>query len=545
MSVDITCAEWVERLPEYVAGLCGASERKRIERHLSTCDRCRAELDLWRAIGEAVEVDVVAVPPDTRAIEDWFRLVAQLPVYRSQPPSNSTFTASGGQLVRHDRLRTIELDESPTVHPEQNFPLPPAQLPIRRWMGPIGVVAALLIVALGATLFASHASRRSMPGPSGATPGLVNVQPGPPLPEGVTMTSVTLAARSAYWATGFVKDKATGQEGTGVILRFSDGKWTQVGDLLQAGHLNGLTMISATEGWAWGADTDQTGLILHISNGAWQRVAAPAVNRKGEPQFIRMRSATDGWLVMGNPKTADGNTTPSTLLHYSDGAWLPVQSPLSFFWDIAAVGPGEAWMLGSDAQSQLIVHVKSGETIVTLRMPASYNAGDIGLEHLRAQAPSDVWATGIRYSAAPATSINWLVSSTPALYHYDGASWQPVSPGDLRVPTGVQQVLIVPYSGMWATRSIMTSDVPGQHAATRRQIQALYQMDQGVWREVPLPYGDLSDFVIIADASTTTDVWAEGAYPVWTPNANGTGGSGGTYPVLLHYVNSEWTEYGR
>jgi anti-sigma factor RsiW len=545
MSVDITCAECVERLPEYVSGLGDADERERIERHIQTCDRCRAQLTLWRAIGEAMEQDIATVPPDTREVEGWSRLVAQLPARHAKAAATSIAPVSGEQHMRRDHLRTIELDEDTAHYPDQGLLLPPVSRPARRWMAPVGVIAALLIIALGATLFASHASRRSVPAPGGSTPIAANVQPGPPLPQGVTMTRVTLAAPGEYWATGFVKDQATGQEDTGVILRFSGGKWTQVGDLLQSGHVDGIEMVSPTEGWAWGGDTNETGLLLHISNGAWQRIAAPAVNRKGAPQLIRMSSATDGWLVMTNPKTADGDTTPSTLLHYSNGAWLPVQSPLSFFWDIAAVGPGEAWVLGSDAQSQLIVHLKSGEAIVTLRMPASYNAGDIGLEHLRAQAPSDVWATGIRYSAAPATSINWLVSSTPALYHYDGASWQPVLPGDLRVPTGVQQVQIVPYSGMWATRSIMTSDVPGQHAATRRQIQALYQIDQGVWREVPLPYGDLSDFGVIADASTAGDIWAEGTYPVWTPNANGTGGSGGTYPVLLHYVNGVWTEYGR
>jgi hypothetical protein len=404
----------------------------------------------------------------------------------------------------------------------------------------------LLIVALGGMLFASHASRRSTPAPGGATPGLVNAQPGPPLPEGVTMTSVTLAAPGAYWATGFIKDEATDRENTGVILRFSNGKWVQVGDTLHSGYVNGVEMVSATEGWAWGGDTDEKGLLLRISNGAWQRVTAPAVNRKGAPQFVSMSSPNDGWLVMQNPKTTNGDTTPSSLLHYSNGVWNPVQSPLSYYWDVAAIGPGEAWMLGDDAESQLIVHATSGKAVVVLRFPVSYkaNAGDIGLERLRALAPNDVWATGIRYSAAPATSVNWLASSTPVVYHYDGASWQTV---DTHAPAGAQWIEVVSASDLWATRSVMTSTFPGQHAPTTRQIQALYHFSNGAWREVPLPYGDLRGFVVIADASTSTDIWAQGAYPFVNASTdpNSTSRSGGLYPVLLHYLNGEWREYGR
>jgi hypothetical protein len=224
---------------------------------------------------------------------------------------------------------------------------------------------------------------------------------------------------------------------------------------------------------------------LHIRNGVWQRVAAPAVNRKGAPQFIRMSSATDGGLVMQNPKAANGETTPSTLLRYTNGAWTPVQSPLLAFWDIAAVGPNAAWMLGGEGENQAIIHIMSGKAAVTLRLPASYNAGDIGLEHLRAFAANDVWAAGVRYAMAPATSPNWRDSSTPALYHYDGPSWQPVLPGDLHVPVGVQQIQIVPYGGMWATRSVTTAVFSDRHEPTESRVQALYQLDKGTWGKFP------------------------------------------------------------
>ncbi len=530
MTIDMTCAECAERLPEYIAGLGDAGERERIERHIRTCDRCRAELKLWRAIGEAMEQDVASVPPDTREIAGWSRLVAQLPARRNQPvaPLESSF---GGHLVRHDHLRTIELDENSSRHPEQSFQ-PPANRPTRRWMTPIGVIAALLIVVLGSLLFASHASKRSTPALGGATPGPVNVRPGPPLPKDVTMTNVTLAGPGEYWATGFVKDQATGGEDTGVILRFSNGKWTQVGDLLQSGHLNGLAMVSATEGWAWGGDTNQTGLLLHISNGAWQRVAAPAVNRKGAPQLIRMNSATDGWLVIQNLKDEHGNSTPSSLLHFTNGSWNPIQSPLTYFVNIAPVGPDEAWIFGGDDESQAIVHVTASKTVVSMRIPQSAH---IGITGLRASAPNDVWAYGVRYDSVS-------IGVSPVEYHYDGASWQTV---DVRAPNGTQLVQVISSGDMWATHNVAMPVFSDRHEPTENRVQALYHLSSGLWREVPVPYNDLTQFAVIADASTARDVWAFGTYSVWTTNSNGSGWSGGTYPVLLHYLNGAWTEYGR
>jgi hypothetical protein len=343
-----------------------------------------------------------------------------------------------------------------------------------------------------------------------------------------------------------VINSATGQPDKSIVLCFINGKWSQVGDAPMSGHLYGIEMVSATEGWAWGADINNANIILHINRGSWQRVTLSDVNPQATPQFISMRSATDGWLVMANPKTADGNTTPSSLLHYTNGVWTSVQSPLSYFGDIAAVGPNEAWMLGGDAEGQLIAHVTSGKAVVALRFPAGdkAGAGDIGIEKLRALAPNDVWATGIRYSEAPATSINPLVSSTPVVYHYDGASWQIV---DTHAPAGAQWIEVVSASDIWATRSVMTFDFPGQHTPTRRQIQALYHFSNGAWREVPLPYGDLNDFAVIVDASSADDVWAFGSYRFWNipTDPNSTSRSGGTYGVLLHYLNGEWTEYGR
>jgi hypothetical protein len=536
MSHDMACAKCMDALAEYVAGLGDASER--IERHLQSCDRCRAELNVWRAIGAAVGRDVAAIPPDTRESDGWLRLATQLPVSHGQLSSNAAFSATGNQQMNPDHLWTIELNENLVRHPEQAFSLSPANRPVRQWGVAMGAVVALLIVALGAMLFASHASRRSTPVP-GSTPVVINAQPGPPLPKGVTMTNVTLAGPGEYWATG---NMVTGAKS--VILRFSDGRWAQVGDALPSNSLDGLDMVSDSEGWAWGVDVNNANIILHISGGSWQRVTVSGAEPGATPQFIRMSSASDGWLVMQNPKTTNGDTTPSTLLRYTNGSWRVVHSPLPYYSDIAAVGPAEAWVLGGDADSQSIVHVTSGKAVVGLRFPASdkASAGDIGIERLRALTPNDVWATGIRYSAAPATSINWLVSSTPVVYHYDGASWQTV---DTHAPTSAQWIEVFSASDMWATRSVMTSDVPGQHAPTRRQIHTLYHLSDGIWREAPLPYSDLSDFAVVADAATATDVWAFASYRVWTPNVSGTGGSGGTYAVLLHYLNGEWTEYGR
>jgi hypothetical protein len=533
MSFDTTCADCDDRLLEYAAGRVDPGEREHVERHLSTCARCREWLAIWRAVGLAMEEEVAVMPPDMYATEGWISLIARLPQQRDQLPMASDQSA-GDQPMERDNLHTVELDENWGHHPRLGMQPPQAAAqPARRWTAPISVAATLVIIVLGATLFAALAGKSHVSAPGIATPGQASVQAGAPLPAGVELTFITLGGPGEYWATGVMTNSITGQPDKGVVLRFSDGRWVQVGDALPSGHLDGLDMVSANEGWAWGGDTFDAAVLLHIRGGTWQRVTVAAANSRGAPQFIRMRSADEGWLVMQNPKDASGNTTPSSLLHYAGGTWRPVEAPLPYLTDIAPVGPNEAWVLGGDGQSTSIIHFKPGEAEVALRMP---QADGIGFSRLRALTPNDVWAVGVR-QLADQEQDSW----TPVVYHYDGGSWQAVN---VNAPAGVQQIQVVSADDMWATRNMTTPAFSGQQFPEESRIQALYHFTAGRWRQVPLPYNDLNGLGVISDASTTGDAWAFGSYTTWTPEGDSSY-SGGTHLVLLHYLNGGWTEYGR
>lgn len=537
MSLGKTCADYDAHLLEYAGGRVDPGERERVERHLSTCARCQERLAMWRAVGLAMADEVSDMPPDMLVTEGWINLVERLPRRRDQLTMDSTQSAEGDQPMTHDNLRTIELDENWRPHPDLGSqpPRSPGR-PTNRWTALISVAATFVIVALGATLFTTLTGKSHVSVPGITTPGRTTVQAGAPLPARVELTYITRGGPGEYWATGFVANSTTGQPDKGVVLRFNGGRWVQVGDAMPSSHLDGLDMVSANEGWAWGGDTHGAGVLLHIKGGGWQRVTMAAANPNGAPGFIRMRSADDGWLVIQNPKDARGNTTPSSLLHYVSGTWRLVETPLTYFIDIAPVGANEAWLLGGDGQSTSIVHSKSGQAAVALRIPQTDN---IGFSRLRALAPNDVWAVGIRSQANQERDF-W----TPVVYHYGGNSWQAVN---VNAPANVQQIVVVSSDDMWATHSATTPVFPGQPFPTESRIQALYHFTAGAWRQVPLPYTDLTDLRVIPEASKSGDVWAFGVYTAWTPGADSGGDvySGSSLLVVLHYTGDRWTEYGR
>ena len=65
---------WQNQLPLYAAGLLPASEREALEQHLTTCEHCQRDVQLWHDVAQAVHDDVsrrvlrdapppLAVPP--------------------------------------------------------------------------------------------------------------------------------------------------------------------------------------------------------------------------------------------------------------------------------------------------------------------------------------------------------------------------------------------------------------------------------------------------------------------------------------------------
>lgn len=447
--------------------------------------------------------------------------------------------------MRRRNMPTDDLDGNSREYPGQ----PSAS--INRRPAAVGAMAVLLlVVALGVVVFISMGTHRPAQGTSGAsaadtptamptatlapTVGVSKLQAprhGTGLPHGEEVITFVLTGTAEGWGTGGANiNPLYGTPEWGVVLHYSSGSWTQVGASLPGAFLSGIDMISSSEGWVTGQDSSNgKSLLLHISNGAWQLVSPPAVDPRGAPGIVAMRTPDEGWMVISNLKGEQGGANTS-LLHFAAGTWSLVSNPLHFITDIAPVADGEAWTVGWNTNgSSSLVHVQDGTATVVLTSP-----GNSTFTRLRMFAPNDIWIEGAIHA-----STNVPIADKSLVYHFDGTDWSTVN---LHVPNGVQDVGIVAHDTAWSFASVAQatpSPIGDGHIAS------IYSNAGGQWKALSVPYKDLQSIEVVSNSST--DVWAIGVYMVTTHTREGTTSSDSStgYYVLLHYTGGIWTEYGR
>ncbi|MGZ3666453.1 MAG: hypothetical protein ACXVDA_18455, partial [Ktedonobacterales bacterium] len=152
----------------------------------------------------------------------------------------------------------------------------------------------------------------------------------------------------------------TSDTSAGVIAHFAGGRWSIEATFPHA-NLQRVVMVSATEGWAFGtqytAGSDsQRPLLLHYANGTWSKVASP-LDALPSADFYYGASAftspTDGWLVVSEYAAQDqmAHTRPIAL-HYTAGQWTRVDLPdvpgrITYgINDLTMVSPQEGWAVG-------------------------------------------------------------------------------------------------------------------------------------------------------------------------------------------------------
>lgn len=149
------------------------------------------------------------------------------------------------------------------------------------------------------------------------------------------MRSLSLTSGGEGWAVG--------EDGT-YLLHFHDGTQAWVKSPGYA-FLVGVTMLSSSEGWAYGDS------ILHYHDGQWQFVRAlpNGVILDG----MSFTSPNDGWAA---GSTEDGNLTSSLLMHYTGGTWttLPQTAGIALN-SVAMVSPDEGWAVGERWQGNTVL----------------------------------------------------------------------------------------------------------------------------------------------------------------------------------------------
>jgi hypothetical protein len=218
------------------------------------------------------------------------------------------------------------------------------------------------------------------------------------------MTSVAMLSPREGWAAGGAS-----------ILHDQDGVWKVAYTLptapQQGSTLMGISMASASEGWAVGSQTTfdasttiytETALLLHYAHGTWMSVATPPLP---DYQVVRLNgvsapSSGEAWAV-GEAYTATGAV--DLALHYTQGKWqvMPtgLPAPLSA---VSAVGAGEAWATGSENPGTgpgLILHYRAGTWA-------------------RVASPTPTYLHAIAMRTA---TDGWIGGDGAAMLHYDGA----------------------------------------------------------------------------------------------------------------------------
>jgi hypothetical protein len=439
--------------------------------------------------------------------------------------------------MRPRDLRTRELDGESRESPAQ------PETPTTRPTTVPGAIAALVVVALIAAVFISLSARRPGHGATGnvatdtpevalsPTAAALALTHGKGLPEGVEVIAFTLTGPDEGWGTGgVITNPVDGVPDRGMVLHYAGGSWTQVGPALPGTYLGGIDMLSSSEGWVIGGDSSGQSMLLHISNGAWQKEPLPAIDAQGAPDIMAMRTADEGWLAVANPKGAQGGANTS-LLHYAGGVWSLIRETPHFITDIAPVADGEAWVIGWNADgTSSLVHVQGGVATVELTSPANST-----FSHLRMFAPNDIWIEGVMHAATNAD-----IDDVPLNYHYDGAAWSNVN---LQVPQDAQHVTIAASGTAW---SLASKQLPPPNETSYGQIATIYSNASGQWQKLSLPYKDLQSIQVVSASSA--DIWAIGVYMVTTqlPDHNGAQSFASiSHYVLLRYSGGAWTEWGR
>lgn len=224
------------------------------------------------------------------------------------------------------------------------------------------------------------------------------------------------------------------------------------------------------------------GAVLHYDGNYWRAMDA------GECGCASSLFAL--WGSSGNDVYAVGST--GTVLHWTGGAWVPVEDPdlgsgnLYGVWGAAA---SDVWAVGDFGT---VVHFDG----------ADWTPAATDLE--TAQPLHAVWGSG--------ASDVWAVGEAGTALHWNGAAWTVQAFPDADV--SLQAVWGTGPSDVWAAGT----DACGCGSGV------LYHYDGGTWTAVAgLP--DLGEMPLFAG-------WSSGTADVWVAGLGG----------VLHYDGSDWTQ---
>jgi Putative zinc-finger len=446
---EFTCAQCRDALPGYVAGTLARTERLLVEGHLAACDACLQDYAQWRTLADlAHQADAQTPEASAQNVTGTWAAI-QARILAESPVS-----------IGVRSVNDSEHDSSPSSGTARAVSPPPARPALRHRHVPMGATAtaaALLLVALAVGLFAYH--------PRGGSATVVHgVRTPTPLPTQTPDLGImdvfywgsdALSPTDA-WAVGYGHENRDYSITMGVISHF-DGKQWQVDKnaTFEDSTLFGISMDSATDGWAVGSHTvdRQSGAVVpflaHYTQGQWvtQTLNLPNISLRQ----VQMFGPDAGWATGGD------NNGP-VFLHFQHGVWTPTMfaptlaaltqaasthaaSPLAYYAPQSPragrpkvavaqaqfLSDTEGWATGIDQTGVAVWQFHNGQWQTVLHFVTEPGAAFLGLG---VNSNTDVWVlgtagVGTAFSSAKLTfhPLSTLSSGPLVLLHFDGHAW--------------------------------------------------------------------------------------------------------------------------
>lgn len=182
------------------------------------------------------------------------------------------------------------------------------------------------------------------------------------LPGDLALQGIAMVSATEGWAVGLSG-----------FLHYTHGQWMDARNLLPPRPaslatydsypgMRGICMLTPTNGWAVG----NAGAIWHYDGTSWQSVASPSLETSVALFSVHMISANEGWAVGGaypGGGTAISSAPYAAVIeHYIGGRWSVFSRPNASIWDssghpslhaIAMVSASEGWAAGQRVHREI------------------------------------------------------------------------------------------------------------------------------------------------------------------------------------------------
>ncbi len=248
--------------------------------------------------------------------------------------------------------------------------------------------------------------------------------------------------------------------------------------------------------------------------GGWRIVSSPALPG-GELVGVSALGPGEAWAVGSQ---ATGGVFAPLALHWNGSRWssVPISGPTDFnqLRAVSIVSASDAWAVGVTGQWGALIEHWNGSSWQIVSSPVS--GGQTPLYGVKAFAANDVWAVGEN-------------GSHNLVLHFDGNGWAQVPVPE---PAGSSLTLFGDVDGTSGSDVWVAGE-----AETDTQQPLVEHFDASTWTIVPSPptAGDYS-YVRGLDVRTSSDVWMVGDSLGPPPDYT-------EHPLIQHRVGTTWTAF--